>query len=74
MAVPRAGTGSRLPDCRRPMTRFVRGLLQLMGDRALTVQATVEFEYPIPAGSTRMAEIENGTRLLPHLPAVLERP
>jgi hypothetical protein len=45
-----------------------------MGDRALTVQATVEFEYPIPAGSTRMAEIENGTRLLPHLPAVLERP
>jgi sugar phosphate isomerase/epimerase len=35
----------------------IREILQLMRDRKFTFQATVEFEYPIPAGSTRMAEI-----------------
>ena len=35
----------------------VREILQLMRDRKFTFQATVEFEYPIPEGSTRMAEI-----------------
>jgi sugar phosphate isomerase/epimerase len=35
----------------------IREVLQLMRDRKLTFQATIEFEYPIPEGSTRMAEI-----------------
>lgn len=35
----------------------IREILQLMRDRKFTFQATVEFEYPIPQGSTRMAEI-----------------
>jgi sugar phosphate isomerase/epimerase len=35
----------------------IREILQMMRDRKFTFQATVEFEYPIPAGSTRMAEM-----------------
>lgn len=35
----------------------IREILQLMRDRKFTFQATLEFEYPIPEGSTRMAEI-----------------
>lgn len=35
----------------------IREVLQLMRDRTFTFQATIEFEYPIPEGSSRMAEI-----------------
>jgi hypothetical protein len=35
----------------------IREILQLMRDRKWTFQATIEFEYPVPEGSTRMAEI-----------------
>lgn len=35
----------------------IREILQMMRDRKFTFQATIEFEYPIPEGSTRMAEI-----------------
>lgn len=35
----------------------IREILQMMRDRRFTFQATIEFEYPIPAGSTRMKEI-----------------
>lgn len=35
----------------------IREILQMMRDRRFTFQATIEFEYPIPEGSTRMAEI-----------------
>lgn len=37
----------------------IREVLQLMRDRKFTFQATIEFEYPVPDGSTRMAEIAN---------------
>lgn len=35
----------------------IREILQMMRDRKFTFQATIEFEYPVPTGSTRMAEI-----------------
>ncbi len=35
----------------------IREILQMMRDRKFTFQATLEFEYRIPEGSTRMAEI-----------------
>lgn len=35
----------------------IREILQMMRDRKFAFQATIEFEYPIPEGSTRMAEI-----------------
>jgi hypothetical protein len=35
----------------------IREILQMMRDRKFTFQATIEFEYPVPEGSTRMAEI-----------------
>ena len=35
----------------------IKEILQLMQKEKWTFQATIEFEYPIPEGSTRMAEI-----------------
>jgi hypothetical protein len=35
----------------------VKEVLQLMRDNKWKFQATIEFEYPVPEGSTRMAEI-----------------
>jgi sugar phosphate isomerase/epimerase len=35
----------------------IKEILQLMQKEKWTFQATIEFEYPIPQGSTRMAEI-----------------
>jgi sugar phosphate isomerase/epimerase len=35
----------------------VKEVLRLMRDNKWTMQATIEFEYPVPPGSTRMAEI-----------------
>lgn len=35
----------------------IREILQMMRDNKWTFQATIEFEYPVPEGSTRMAEI-----------------
>jgi sugar phosphate isomerase/epimerase len=32
-------------------------VLRLLRDRRWNIQATIEFEYPVPADSTRMAEI-----------------
>ena len=33
-------------------------VLQLIRDNKWNIQATIEFEYPVPEGSTRMAEIK----------------
>jgi sugar phosphate isomerase/epimerase len=35
----------------------IKEVLQLMQKKKWKFQATLEFEYPIPQGSTRMAEI-----------------
>jgi sugar phosphate isomerase/epimerase len=35
----------------------IREVLQLIRDRKWNIQATIEFEYPIPTGSNRMAEM-----------------
>jgi sugar phosphate isomerase/epimerase len=35
----------------------IKEVLQLLRDKKWNIQATIEFEYPIPAGSDRMAEI-----------------
>jgi hypothetical protein len=35
----------------------IKEVLQLMKTEKWKFQATIEFEYPIPQGSTRMAEI-----------------
>jgi sugar phosphate isomerase/epimerase len=35
----------------------IKEVLQLLRDKKWTIQATIEFEYPVPAGSDRMAEI-----------------
>jgi sugar phosphate isomerase/epimerase len=35
----------------------IKEVLQLMRDNKWTFQATIEFEYPVPAGSDRMAEM-----------------
>lgn len=35
----------------------IKEVLQLLRDRKWKIQATIEFEYPVPTGSDRMAEI-----------------
>ena len=35
----------------------IKEVLQLLRSRKWPIQATIEFEYPVPTGSTRMAEI-----------------
>jgi sugar phosphate isomerase/epimerase len=35
----------------------IKDVLRLLRDKKWNIQATIEFEYPIPAGSDRMAEI-----------------
>ena len=39
----------------------VREVLQLMRDNRWPFQATIEFEYPVPPGSDRMAELARCT-------------
>ena len=35
----------------------IKEVLQLLRDKKWDIQATIEFEYPVPPGSDRMAEI-----------------
>jgi sugar phosphate isomerase/epimerase len=35
----------------------IKDVLQLLRDKKWNIQATIEYEYPVPAGSDRMAEI-----------------
>jgi sugar phosphate isomerase/epimerase len=41
-------------------------VLHLLRDRKWNIQATIEFEYPIPDGSTRMAEIAKSVAFCRH--------
>jgi len=50
---PRAEQDSRVLDARQLAQRILR----LMRDNKWKFQATIEFEYPVPAGSDRMTEI-----------------
>ena len=36
----------------------IKEVLQLIRDNKWNIQATIEFEYPVPAGSDRMTEIQ----------------
>ena len=36
----------------------IKEVLQLIRDNSWNIQATIEFEYPIPAGSDQMTEIK----------------
>lgn len=40
----------------------VKEVLQLLRDRKWPIQATIEFEYKVPAGSTRMAELAKSVK------------
>jgi len=55
-----------------PKTPFGEGdtpiveVLRLIRDNQWNIQATIEFEYPVPAGSSRMAEIARSVKFCRH--------
>ena len=43
---------------RAPESITVKEVLQVIRDNKWPIQATIEFEYPVPAGSDRMTELK----------------
>ena len=43
----------------------VKEALQVIRDNKWNIQATIEFEYPVPTGSDRMTEIAKSDPVLP---------